>query len=38
MTLVCRDPLARLAEFILGLAEAKTRGLATLSPAGRGFK
>src|SRR5262252_1678664 len=31
-----RAPLTRLAEFTLGLAEGKTRGLATLSPAGRG--
>jgi len=31
-----RAPLTRLAEFILGLAEGKTRGLATLSPEGRG--
>jgi hypothetical protein len=31
-----RAPLARLAEFALGLAEGKTRGLATLFPLGRG--
>jgi hypothetical protein len=31
-----RAPLTRLAEFTLGLAEGKTRGLATLSPSGRG--